>query len=258
VRTLSKKTSKKNAIEEAKKIIKVAEDKKVTLRVIGGLAVRYHCHGPHSVHLRAYHDIDLFGLEKESKKIFSVFQELGYIPNKRFNVLNGAHHLQFIEQESGKNVNIFLDKFKMDHTLNFRDRLHLDRLIIPITVLLLTKFQIEKFTRKDGTDIIAILEDHKLGDTDEQETLNINYIAELCSRNWGLYKTITNNLTNLINLIKKGTFSTREEDGLVSKLETIQNVIKTKKKTLRWKLRSLLGEKVNWYEEVGIGEGEVY
>ena len=41
---------------------------------------------------------------------------------------------------------------------------------------------------------MAILEDHDFEHSDGEETLNLDYMADLCSRDWGLYKTVTNNL----------------------------------------------------------------
>jgi hypothetical protein len=152
----------------------VAHEKRVTLRLIGGQTIRFHCHGEHAAHLREYHDIDLFGLRKESEAIFSVFQDLHYSPNDRFNSLYNETRLQFIHKISGKNVDLFLDKFVMEHTLDFRERLMLDELTIPITDLLLTKLQIERLTEKDVKDIIAILEDHQMGHEDDGETINLS------------------------------------------------------------------------------------
>jgi len=255
---LRRKAKGTDPVVEAKRIVKVAGDEGVTLRLIGGLAVRFHCHGPHSIHLRAYHDIDSFGLKKESKEIFSVFQKLGYASNLRFNTLYGATRLQFIEQESRKNVDVFLDKFRMEHTLDFRERLHLDKLTIPITDLLLTKLQIVKLAAKDAKDVVAILEDHEIGDSDNQEVLNVNRIAELCSGDWGLHKTITDNLGKMVKFIEEGIFEARGKKELMGKLENIQNAIKIKKKKLRWKLRSVVGERIRWYNEVEVGVGEVY
>ncbi len=249
---------KMNSVGEAKKIVTVAEDKGVTLRLIGGLAIRIHCHGPHSIHLRTYHDIDVFGLRKEFKGISSVFQKLRYSPNVRFNALYGATRLQFVDRQRNKIVDVFLDKFSMEHTLNFRGRLHLDNFTIPITDLLLTKLQNIKLAAKDAKDIIAIVEDHEVGYSDNQEMLNVNYIAQLCSSDWGLHKTITENLNKMVKFIEEETFSARDKKELVSKLETIQRAIKTNKKKLRWKLRSIVGKKIRWYKEVEMGEEEMY
>ena len=77
-------------------------------------------------------------------------------------------------------MDVFFDKFRMDHTVDFRQRLGLDDLTIPITDLLLTRVQIVKVTEKDAKDIVAILEDHELGSMDDREVPNIEYLAVRC------------------------------------------------------------------------------
>ncbi|MHA2118692.1 MAG: hypothetical protein ACW98J_07210, partial [Candidatus Thorarchaeota archaeon] len=61
----------------------IAEGKKhdAVLRMIGGLAVRAHCEDLEFCE-REYGDIDLVGLEKESSKIRSSFEALGYIEDR--------------------------------------------------------------------------------------------------------------------------------------------------------------------------------
>ena len=149
-----------DSVEEADRIVRSAEEQGVTLRLIGGLAIRFHCHGLHSTHLREYHDIDLFGLGKQRRGILSIFDKLGYSPNRQFNLLYGDTRLQFVKGKHQKNVDVFLDRFEMEHTLDFRRRLELDGLTIPITDLLMTKLQDVKLETKDAKDVVAILEDH--------------------------------------------------------------------------------------------------
>lgn len=244
--------------EEAQRIVRVAEDNHVTLRLIGGLAIRFHCHGPHSTHLREYHDIDVFGFGKERKGIYSVFQKLGYSPNEEYNLLYGDTRLQFIHREDRKSVEVFLDKFRMGHTLDFRQRLKLDDLTIPITDLLLTKLQVVQFAEKDAKDIVAVLEDHELGHNDDRETLNLDYIVQLCSRDWGLYKTIMNNIATINDMTGQEASGLTAGKELVERLNAIRNALMTGKKKVRWILRSLIGERVRWYGEVETGQGEVY
>ena len=62
-------------VEEAKRIIDEAEKMNVTLRLLGGLAIRLHCHGQHSSHIRAYHDTDFFGLRSQSPQIEMLFKK---------------------------------------------------------------------------------------------------------------------------------------------------------------------------------------
>jgi hypothetical protein len=245
-----------DAAEEAKRIVRVAEDNRVTLRLIGGLAIRFHCHGPHSTHLREYHDIDVFGFGKEHKGIYSVFQKLGYSPNEEYNLLYGGTRLQFVHRESRWNVEVFLDKFRMGHTLDFRQRLQLDDVTIPITDLLLTKLQVVQFAEKDAKDIVAILEDHELGHNDDRETLNLDYVVQSCSRDWGLYKTITKNIATINKLIGQEASGLTAGKELVERLSAIRNALMTGKKGVRWIFRSLIGERVRWYREVETGQGE--
>lgn len=245
-----------DSAEEAERIVRSAGDSGVTLRLFGGLAIRFHCHGPHSTHLREYHDIDLFGLGKQRRAIFTIFDNLGYSPNKEFNLLYGYTRLQFLKAEHQKNVDVFLDKFEMEHSLDFRRRLWLDDLTIPITDLLLTKLQNVKLEAKDAKDVVAILEDHELGHSDDREVVNLDYIADLCSRNWGLYRTIMFSLDKIRKFIDQDARIAAGSDDLTQKVETIRSSLITRKKGFRWIARSMIGDKAKWYNEVETGEGE--
>ena len=246
-----------DSLVEAERIVKSAEDDGVTLRLIGGLAIRFHCHGPHSAHLREYHDIDVFGLRKQHRGILSVFEKLGYSPNEQFNVFYGSTRLQFIKAGHQKNVDVFLDKFQMEHTLDFRDRLRLDGLTIPITDLLMTKLQNVKLEDKDAKDIVAILEDHELGHSNDRETINLDYIADLCSRNWGLFTTVTDSLDEVRKFTDQNASSVLEAEDLTKKIEAVRSFLVTTKKGLTWRVRSLIGARIKWYNVVEAGEGEV-
>jgi hypothetical protein len=249
-------TERVDSAEEAERIVRIAGDCGVTLRLIGGLAIRFHCHGPHSAHLREYHDIDLFGLGKQLRAIFTIFRKLGYSPNMEFNFLYSGTRLQFLKAEHQKNVDVFLDKFQMEQTLDFRRRLWLDDLTIPITDLLLTKLQNVKLEAKDAKDVVAILEDHELGHRDDRETINLDYLANLCSRNWGLYRTMMDSLDKIRKFIDQDAPSAAGAEDLTRKVETIRSSLLSKKKGLRWTARSMIGDKVKWYKEVEAGQGE--
>jgi len=142
--------------------------------------------------------------------------------------------------------------------LDFRQRLRLDDLTIPVADLLLAKLQTVKLARKDVKDIIAILEDHELGHKDDRETLNIDYMGELCASDRGLYKTITENLRKMNGLIDQTVPDLRERRELAAKLDAIRSPIEEAKKGIRWRIRGLIGERRRWYEPVEVGEGEAY
>jgi hypothetical protein len=101
-------------------------------------------------------------LRKDYNGIHSVLKELEYSTNVEFNLNHGHDRLQFISNGHMKRVDVFLDKFRTDHVLDFRQRIRLDDLTISITYLLSIKLQIVKLGPKDAKDIVAILEDHDL------------------------------------------------------------------------------------------------
>ena len=243
--------------EEAERIVRSAAQCGVTLRLMGGLAVRFHCHGRHSAHLREHSDIDLFGLSEQYKGILAIFRQLGYIPNSEFNAWNGHTRLEFLRGEHQKNVDVFLDKFGMEHTLDFRSRLGLDDLTIPITDLLLTKLQIARFEAKDARDVVAILEDHELGHGDDRETINLDYLCNLCSRDWGLYRSVMDNIDSVKEFVRQDVPIITSPEALTQKAETIRRTLVTTRKEPRWIARSIIGDKVQWYNEVEAGRGEV-
>jgi peroxiredoxin (alkyl hydroperoxide reductase subunit C) len=248
-----------DSLEEAKSIVQEGQSNGIMLRLIGGLAIRFHCHGRHSGHLRDYHDIDIFGLGGEYEVMLSVFQKLGYVPNLEFDMNFSRTRCQFIRRGRIGKVDVFLDKFRMDHGLDFRERIRLDDMTIPITDLLLTKLQIQRLGPKDKKDIVAILEDHDLGHSDDKEILNVDYMADLCARDWGLYKTVTDNLHHVREFIEDDVSVQcigMEATELIGKLNAIRDPIISRNKGPKWKVRSLLGQRVKWYEEVDQGIGE--
>jgi peroxiredoxin (alkyl hydroperoxide reductase subunit C) len=247
-------------LEEAERIVLAGKENGIVLRLIGGLAIRSHCHGRHSGHLRDYRDIDMFGLGWQYKDIESVLNKLGYHANAEFNLNHGENRLQFLSSGHVKTVDVLLDKFIMQHTIDFRQRIRLDDLTIPITDLLLTKLQMGvRLEVKDAKDVVAILEDHELGHTDGREILNIEHVSELCSREWGLCKSVIYSLDNVRQFIEDGMSVQcvgTEATELVRKLDEIRVSVVSKKKAFRWKVRAMLGDRVKWYNEVEKGASE--
>ena len=233
--------------DTAIRIVKVAREYGITLRLMGGLAVAIHCHGLHAQHLRAYHDVDFFGLSKESKTIRLVLEKFGYSPDIMLNAIRGTTRMKF--DKVSETVEVFLDKFIMEHVLDFRTRVHLDSLTIPLTDLFLTKIQNVKLAKKDLTDIVALLADHDIGRGEAKELLEIDYIAKLCSDDWGLWKSVTDNLSKVAREIEEDVLIVEKPD-ILNKITRIREAIDSAEKTFRWKLRAHVGEKVQWYYTV--------
>jgi len=238
-----------NNLEKALKIIEEGERRGATIRLIGGLAIYYHSPTARSENLsRIYGDIDLFGLSSQTKIIRKLMESLGYKPHERFNALHGERRLLYFDEYDALKIDFLLDYFEMCHKIDLRSRLRIDNVTIPLADLLLTKLQIVELNEKDIKDIIALLIDHELSDKEENDKINIKYIANLCSNDWGLQRTIEITLDRISEWVNQSSLHEEHKEIVISKVGNIKAKIDAEPKTLKWKIREKIGERVRWYE----------
>ena len=186
-------------VSETNRILESAEQKQIVLRLLGGLAVRFHCPSAIDRHLqRRYADVDFMALREQSKQIQMLFVELGYEPRRTFNKMQGHRRLVFNDLENARRIDIFLNILDMCHRFDLRNRLTLDKPTIPLADLLATKLQVVQITEREYKDVITLVHDHEVGDSDSPETINGTYIAKLCANDWGIYKTLSVNINNIL------------------------------------------------------------
>ena len=235
-------------LKEAERIISAAGSEGITLRLLGGTAIGFRCPSAKRPSVsRKYPDIDLVGFKKQSRQMREFFPKLGYSPNDMFNALRGGSRLMFFDLPNERRVDIFLDQFDMCHKIDLKDRLALDPLTIPMADLLATKLQIFKTNEKDFKDIIAMLLDHEVTDSDKLDAINGARLAELCANDWGIYKTFTIVLDKTAAMVDKFDLTPKDKQIVKERLERIRQMIENKPKTMNWKMRAKLGEKKTWY-----------
>jgi hypothetical protein len=153
---------------------------------------------------------------------------------------------------------VFLDVFEMCHRFDLKRRMEIDRQTITLADLLATKLQIIQTNEKDVRDIICIMMDHEVGDSDAQETINGEYLARLCNEDWGIYKTFTMKLAMLGLVAEKWEMNEDERAVVIKRIGQLQEVIERAPKSLAWRVRAAIGERVRWYglpeEDVGLVE----
>lgn len=234
--------------DEARRILQASSERKVVLKLIGGVAIAMRCPSASREGLRrSYMDMDLVGHEKQSRAIKNFFADMEYQPRERFNAINGRKRLIFNDLANQRRVDVFLDVFEMCHNFDFKERLELEAETLPLADLLLTKLQIVQINDKDLTDMTALIVDHDIGSGDG-ETINGSYIARLCSNDWGVYKTLTTNLSKLQASLDSYGLSMSELDGARAKIRRLADLIEREPKSLAWKLRARVGERLLWYE----------
>ena len=235
------------------KILQEAKRRGIVLRLFGGMAFEIHC--PKYRYLfddfgREFPDIDVVGCLKQVVEIQKLFLELGFEENKNVMRLFGTQRRIFECPGSRLHVDVILDRLRFCHEIDLRKRLEIDYPTVSLADLFLSKMQIVRINEKDLVDIIILLLEHDLGETD-RETINVNYISRLSSHDWGLWKTVTSNLEKTKRLVEKFL---KDNPGNIknvrSKINAVKNYLRESKKSLRWKLRAKIGERIKWYREV--------
>ena len=234
-----------NPLDEARRIVEKARQNGVVLRMLGGLAVKYYC--PSASHRslnRECADMDLIAVK--GNKVKETFTDLGYVADEFFNMTQGDARLLFLDSKERK-VEIFLGIFDMCHKFDFRNRLTIDDFAISISDLLMTKLQVVELTEKDIKDISAMLLDHEIGHTDEGKSINAKYIADICSKKWGVYKTFTDTLKSILTQLEKYGLEPQQEEIVRSRIKQLLDEIESAPKSMGWKSRATIGEKKIWY-----------
>jgi len=236
-------------VKETERIIDYADKEGIVLRLFGGLAIRFHCSSAtHRSLERKYADIDFMGLSKQSRNIKNLFLKLGYAPREVFNAYYGDQRLIFNDLINERRIDIFLDTFKMCHRFDFKDRLTLNKPTIPLADLLATKLQVVHITEREYRDVIALVHDHEIGNSDDAETINGNRIARMCGEDWGVYKTFSINISNVLTALGEFQLDSDYETLTRKHLEELTSRIEKAPKSTGWKIRARVGEKKRWYE----------
>jgi hypothetical protein len=234
--------------DEAKRLLQASSKNRVVLRLLGGVAISLRCPSANLEGLRRkYVDLDFVGHEKQSKAITVFFKEMGYQPRERFNAMMGAKRLIFHDLANQRRVDIFLDVFEMSHKFDFKRRVELEPLTLPLADILATKLQIVQINDKDLKDMTTLILDHDVGEADG-ESINGSYLAELSATDWGIYKTFTMNLSKLQTSVSEYGLSTTDADIVRARIGKLVSKIEQEPKSLSWKLRARVGERVPWYE----------
>lgn len=217
-------------------------------RLLGGLAVALRCPsaaegGPFA---RSYSDIDLVTMNSSVEQLGSALAGLGYEPATRFNAAHGHSRLMFDRDEDGAHVDVFVRRFTMCHALDLGDRLSQDDLTIPLADLLLTKLQVAELNQKDVIDAAALLSDHSL--TADESGINVRYLTGILGRDWGWWRTVTDNLLALPGHLR-GRVAEATAETVVGRISELESAIDTAPKSLRWRARAKAGSRLPWRDD---------
>ncbi len=229
------------------------QNKHIVIRLIGALAFRTHC--PEFGHIqddlgRIFTDIDFASYPRYLKDITRILTELGYKEDRTVTQLFSDSRMLFHDPLYERHIDIFFNSLFFCHPIPFVGRLELEELTLPLAELLLEKMQIVKINKKDVIDTIMVLREHPIGDTDK-ETINAEIITRTLAKDWGFWRTVTTNLEIVENELNHYSHLSDEDRKIVSeRITDLQRRIEERTKTLRWKIRAVIGERLKWYRDV--------
>jgi hypothetical protein len=239
---------------EALRLLSSIEAAAVEARLIGGMAIRliagerldpaFH---------REIADLDFISARREGRRLGDLLAASGYQPDERFNALNGARRMLFLDPLHGRQLDVFVGSFEMCHTLPLAERLGARPRTLPAAELLMTKLQIVELNDKDRGDIFALLLAHEVAAADLDaagaDAIDAARIASLTSRDWGLQRTFELNLERLRETVAALPVQEGSRETIAGRIERLAGAIEEAPKSRKWKLRDRIGDRKQWYEE---------
>jgi len=240
-----------DAMAEAMELISAADKQGITVRLLGGMAVRVLCPDFPPRPAAGLQDIDLASVASSRKALQNFLVEQGHQPDKNFNALYGHKQLYFVSAVSGRPIDVLIDKLSMCHELEFAGRIsRMPYTLDPLDVLL-SKLQIVKLNEKDVRDIVYLLSAFQVRGGTQEGTISLDLYRPIVGDDWGWWRTVTMNLEKIRDLIAgqpdlvpPGASYDPAAQGtaLIAAAEDAP-------KSRRWRLRSRIGERVRWYQE---------
>jgi hypothetical protein len=236
--------------EAALQAVEAANEDDVPLKLLGGQAVRY-LTPDFAPRVRNGQDMDFASVSTAKKPVMDLLGELGFEGDRRFNTMHGHRQMYFVSPASGTAVDVIMDQLQMCHVLEFKDRISRMPVTLDVTDLLLTKLQVVEQNEKDVHDIVYLLAAHEVRDGDEPGTIGLDRFRKVIADDWGWWRTTTGNLDRVVELVKGELARLVPSNAAYDPVEqaiALRRHADSVPKSLRWKIRSRVGERVQWYE----------
>ncbi|MGH2896136.1 MAG: hypothetical protein ACRDPM_23105 [Solirubrobacteraceae bacterium] len=234
---------------EARRLIDLAGDRGIVLRLLGGLAIQM-LTPELPRRTRAGQDLDFGSVRSSRKPLTEMLGEEGYVGDRSFNALYGDKQLYFTHADSGLAIDVMIDRLHMCHTVEFAERATVMPYTLSPTDLLLSKLQIVELNAKDLDDCLRLLISFPPEASDNPDVIDLRVIQALVGDDWGWFKTISLNLERIRAALADGSVPLAEGGRLdpAVAVQTLSDTLEQTPKSRRWKLRDRIGERKRWYE----------
>ena len=244
------------AYEGSVAVAREAHDKGIPLKLIGGQAVRL-LTPDFPDRARDDQDMDFASVSRAKAEVMQFLSDHAFIPDKRFNAMHGQRQMYFTTEDGRTSVDVVMDQLNMSHLLDFGDRIDRMPYTLDVADLLLSKLQIVELNEKDVHDLFYLLAAFPVKPGDEVGTIGFDRIGDVVRQDWGWWRTVTGNLDKVVQLAEGERSNMLPAGRAFEPAEQARMLRKHADdvpKTMKWKMRGKVGERVQWYElpeEVG-------
>jgi hypothetical protein len=234
--------------DEALRLTAAASDASLGLRLMGGLAVWVVAPSVRvAPFARDYGDLDFAVRGRDGRAVTPFLVGEGYVAERMFNSIHGAQRLNFGHPDGLWTIDVIIDALRMSHVIDLKGRLEPGPPTIDLADLLLTKLQVWEINAKDFGDITCLLADRRLADGADPDAIDLSRILALTGTDWGLCHTLERNLRDVVAHARERKPADARFDP-VSQAEALLAAIAAGRKSLAWRVRGRVGERVRWYE----------
>ena len=229
----------------------------LAIRLFGSVAVWWRCPQGRDrferLRDRPIRDIDLVGLLRDKATVERFFQEHGWVIDQDVARIPGAKYslLYLVDRRRvWSRCDVHYNSLDFCHSIDMRKRLLVDELTIPLAELVLSKLQVRAMTSVDDFDVKTILLEHDAQPADGNH-VNTFVFASRCGADWGLQTTVRDNLNRLrANVATDAQLTAAQRAEVIARLHELDASAKRGRRTLRWRLRGVIGRRMQWGEEV--------
>jgi hypothetical protein len=238
------------AFDLAGSVAREAADRGVPLRLLGGQAVRLLCPDfpPRARHGQ---DMDFASVSSAKGMVMGFLADHGFVGDKRFNTIHGDRQMFFTTPDGATSVDVVMDRLRMCHVLEFKDRIDRMPYTLDVTDLLLSKLQVVEQNEKDVQDIVYLLAAYEVCEGDAPGTIGLGRFGSVVANDWGWWRTVTRNLDRVADLAQgdlRRFVPVESAHDPVEQTRRLREHADVAPKSLKWKVRSKVGERVQWYE----------
>jgi hypothetical protein len=234
-------------VSEGERLLGIAEQEGVPLRLLGGVAVRLKATDVPAALTREYKDIDFAVTKKGGGAADKLLRNAGYEPHVAFNAMHARERGLYYDEANGRQVDLFIEAFRMCHEIPLGKRLEVETQTVPLAELMLTKLQIIEVNEKDIRDTVLLFHGHPIADHDNG-AVNGAQIAALCADDWGLWRTITANLERCRGHVGDYDLPVGDRERIEARFDELLRRIEDEPKSRGWRRRAKVGDKKRWYE----------